>query len=62
MYDVLNIQTVDEEALAEIEMTTNLIIAASTSNERLTQEAINQALGIPAAPGHRPRAAGSLTR
>jgi hypothetical protein len=46
MYDVLNIQTVDEEALAEIEMTTNLIIAASTSNERLTQEAINQALGI----------------
>jgi hypothetical protein len=46
MYDVLNIQTVDEEALAEIEMTTNLIIAASTSNQRLTQEAINQALGI----------------
>jgi hypothetical protein len=46
MYDILNVQTVDEEALAEIEMTTNLIIAASTSNERLTQEAINQALGI----------------
>jgi hypothetical protein len=46
MYDILNVETVDEEALAEIEMTTNLMIVASTSNERLTKEAINQALGI----------------
>jgi hypothetical protein len=50
MYDVLNVQTVDAEAMAEIEMTSNLIIAASTSNERLTQDAINRALGIARCP------------
>ena len=51
MDDQLNVPLEDAELLAEVELTTNLIIAASASDEPLTQEDIDRLLGvIPTAP------------
>ena len=36
----------DEEALAEIELTSDLMIAASEQEEHLTQEQVDEILGI----------------
>ncbi len=49
MDDQLNVPLVDAELLAEVEMTTNLIIAATESDESLSQEEVDQLLGLPAA-------------
>ncbi|MBC7592509.1 MAG: hypothetical protein H7288_00945 [Kineosporiaceae bacterium] len=38
----------DEQALAEIELTSDLIIAASASDEHLTQREVDDILGVPA--------------
>ncbi len=46
--DQLNVPLVDAELLAEVEMTTNLIIAATESEVSLSQDAVDQLLGLPA--------------
>jgi hypothetical protein len=38
----------DDQALDEIELTSNLIIAASACDERLTQLEVDEILGLPA--------------
>ena len=52
MDDRLDVQPHDEEVLEEIELTSNLMIAASEANEPLPQSMIDTILGIPAQ--HRP--------
>jgi hypothetical protein len=50
MDDQLNVPLEDAELLAEVELTTNLIIAASESEATLTQEQVDQLLGIDSRP------------
>jgi hypothetical protein len=45
--DQLNVPLEDAELLAEVELTTNLIIAASESDESLSQEQVDTLLGLP---------------
>ena len=45
--DQLNVPLEDSELLAEVELTTNLIIAASESDGPLDQDQIDQLLGLP---------------
>jgi hypothetical protein len=51
MDDQLNVPLEDAELLAEVELTTNLIIAASESASPLSLEEIDRLLGI--GEGHR---------
>ena len=44
--DKLNVPLEDAELLAEVELTTNLIIAASESDAALSQEQVDSLLGI----------------
>ncbi len=55
--DKLNVPLEDAELLAEVELTTNLIIAASESDAPLDQEALDQLLGVepPAIPSQKTR-------
>ncbi len=46
MDDQLNVPLEDAELLAEVELTTNLIIAASESDACLTQDQVDQLLGL----------------
>jgi hypothetical protein len=46
MDDQLNVPLEDSELLAEVELTTNLIIAASESEATLGQEDIDRLLGV----------------
>ena len=46
MDDQLNVPLEDSELLAEVELTTNLIIAASESDDQLSQDEVDQLLGI----------------
>jgi hypothetical protein len=46
MEDQLNVPLEDAELLAEVELTTNLIIAASESDASLPQEEIDRLLGL----------------
>jgi len=48
--DELDVPLEDPELLAEVELTTNLIIAASSSEGHLTREAIDGLLGLPESP------------
>jgi hypothetical protein len=48
--DQLNVPLEDSELLAEVELTTNLIIAASESDAPLDQEQIDNLLGVPKVP------------
>jgi hypothetical protein len=50
MDDQLNVPLEDAELLAEVELTTNLIIAASESEATLTQEEVDTLLGIASRP------------
>ena len=51
MHDQFDVSLEDGDLLGEVEMTTNLIIAASESVGPLTQEQIDAILGVaPAAP------------
>jgi hypothetical protein len=58
--DQLNVPLEDAELLAEVEMTTNLIIAASESDSNLPQDIVDQVLGVdrsdPTIPSQKPRA------
>ena len=47
--DQFDVSLEDSELMGEVELTTNLIIAASESEERLTAEEIDQILGIDSA-------------
>jgi hypothetical protein len=44
--DQLNVPLEDAELLAEVELTTNLIIAASESDASLPQEQVDRLLGL----------------
>ena len=44
--DQLNVPLEDAELLAEVELTTNLIIAASESDAALAQEEVDRLLGL----------------
>jgi hypothetical protein len=44
--DQLNVPLEDAELLAEVELTTNLIIAASESDETLAQDEVDRLLGL----------------
>jgi len=46
MYDQFDVSLEDAELLREVELTTNLIIAASESDEPLSAEEIDQILGV----------------
>ena len=46
MEDQLNVPLEDAELLAEVELTTNLIIAASESDSSLPQNEIDRLLGL----------------
>jgi hypothetical protein len=50
MDDQLNVPLEDSELLAEVELTTNLIIAATESESALPQEAIDRLLGVEPRP------------
>jgi hypothetical protein len=50
--DQLNVPLEDSELLAEVELTTNLIIAASEAESRLDQDEVDRLLGVE----HRPDA------
>jgi hypothetical protein len=51
MDDQLNVPLEDAELLAEVELTTNLIIAASESETALSQAEVDRLLGVEAVPG-----------
>jgi hypothetical protein len=44
--DQLNVPLEDAELLAEVELTTNLIIAASESDQTLAQDEVDRLLGL----------------
>ena len=46
MHDQFDVSLEDVDLLGEVELTTNLIIAASESDEHLTQEEIDRILGV----------------
>ncbi|MGZ4494404.1 MAG: hypothetical protein ACXVWU_06875 [Nocardioides sp.] len=46
MDDQLNVPLEDSELLAEVELTTNLIIAASESDSKLSQAEVDELLGL----------------
>ena len=46
MYDQLNVPLEDVELLNEVELTTNLIIAASEADQALPQAVIDRLLGV----------------
>ena len=46
MDDQLNVPLEDAELLAEVELTTNLIIAASESEANLPQDEVDRLLGL----------------
>jgi hypothetical protein len=48
MDDQLNVPLEDSELLAEVELTTNLIIAASEADSTLSQAEVDQLLGLEA--------------
>jgi hypothetical protein len=48
MDDQLNVPLEDAELLAEVELTTNLIIAASEADAVLPQEVVDRLLGVEA--------------
>jgi len=54
--DQLNVPLEDAELLAEVELTTNLIIAASEADATLPQDAIDRLLGVAPLEGAAPDA------
>jgi hypothetical protein len=46
VHDPLDVSLEDGDLLGEVELTTNLIIAASESDERLSEEEIDKLLGL----------------
>jgi hypothetical protein len=50
MYDQFDVSLEDVDLLGEVELTTNLIIAASEAEERLSTDEIDQILGVTPVP------------
>lgn len=50
MHDQFDVTLEDDDLLGEVELTTNLIIAASESEGRLTQDHIDRLLGVTPPP------------
>lgn len=50
MYDQFDVTLEDVDLLGEVELTTNLIIAASESDEHLSDDDIDRILGVAAQP------------
>ena len=46
MHDQFDVTLEDSDLLGEVELTTNLIIAASEADERLTDAEIDRILGV----------------
>jgi len=46
VHDQFDVTLEDSDLLGEVELTTNLIIAASEADERLTDEEIDRILGL----------------
>ena len=46
MHDQFDVTLEDSDLLGEVELTTNLIIAASESDEHLTADEIDRILGV----------------
>lgn len=46
MHDTLEIEPIDAEALEEIRLTVNLMIAAAATRDRLTTPSIDRVLGV----------------
>lgn len=46
MHDQFDVTLEDADLLGEVELTTNLIIAASESDEHLTEDEIDKILGV----------------
>ena len=51
LYDQFDVTLEDVDLLGEVELTTNLIIAASEAEEHLSADEIDQILGLPGADG-----------
>jgi hypothetical protein len=62
MDDQLNVPLEDYELLAEVEMTTNLIIAASAADAPLSQSEVDRLLGLHARGGGSTGPDGSIPR
>ncbi len=60
MDDILNVPLEDAELLAEVELTTNLIIAASEADAPFAQDEIDRLLGVepPSIPAQQTRDVG----
>jgi hypothetical protein len=56
MYDQFDVSLEDVDLLGEVELTTNLIIAASEADERLAPDEIDRILGVVPVPPHPRRA------
>jgi len=54
MDDQLNVPLEDSELLAEVELTTNLISAASESDTTLPQDEVDRLLGVVGDEGRQP--------
>lgn len=52
MYDQFDVTLEDVDLLGEVELTTNLIIAASEADDRLPLAEIDRILGVVPAPPH----------
>ena len=50
MHDQFDVTLEDQDLLREVELTTNLIIAASETDEHLTTDEIDQILGVEPQP------------
>ena len=55
MHDQFDISLEDVELLGEVELTTNLIIAASESEEHLSHDEIDAILGVEPPRARQPR-------
>ena len=51
MHDQFDVSLEDRDLLGEVELTTNLIIAASEADEHLSSDEIDQILGVQPAHG-----------
>jgi hypothetical protein len=54
MHDQFDVTLEDADLLGEVELTTNLIIAASESDDHLSQEEIDRILGVDVRPPEPP--------
>jgi hypothetical protein len=54
VHDQFDVSLEDSDLMGEVELTTNLIIAASESDDRLSKDQIDQILGVVPEPRRSP--------